>query len=82
MEPDSAVSVGRIEAFLRALNIDLLKIVERDRELEELLQSREMQHQNNVYYWYTGWFTKHARPNLAFNNKCIQVLIFGIYKYT
>lgn len=51
MEPDNAVSVGRMEAFLRALNIDLVKIVERDRELEEMLQSREIQHQNNVYYW-------------------------------
>ncbi|CAI6349409.1 unnamed protein product [Macrosiphum euphorbiae] len=48
MQPDSAVSVGRIEAFLRALNIDLVKIVERDRELEEMLQSREIQHQNNM----------------------------------
>lgn len=81
MQPDSAVSVGRIEAFLRALNIDLVKIVERDRELEEMLQSREIQHQNNVYYWYTGWFTKHARPNLAYNKTFIQVMIFRIYKY-
>ncbi|KAE9528138.1 hypothetical protein AGLY_012560 [Aphis glycines] len=47
-EPDSAVSVGRVEAFLRALNMDLIKIVERDRELEEMLQSREVQHQNNM----------------------------------
>lgn len=49
-ERDSAVSVGRIEAFLRALNIDLTKIVEHNKELEELLQSREIQHQNNVLY--------------------------------
>ncbi|XP_026804348.1 EF-hand calcium-binding domain-containing protein 4A-like isoform X2 [Rhopalosiphum maidis] len=47
-EPDSAVSVGRVEAFLRALNMDLIKIVEHDRELEEMLQSREVQHQNNM----------------------------------
>lgn len=47
-ELDSAVSVGRVEAFLRALNMDLIKIVERDRELEEMLQSREIQHQNNM----------------------------------
>lgn len=50
MEPDSAVSVGRVEAFLRALHMDLVKIVERDRELEDMLQSREIQHQNNVHY--------------------------------
>jgi len=49
-EPDSAISVGRVEAFLRALNMDLIKIVEHDRELEEMLQSREIQHQNNVCY--------------------------------
>ncbi|XP_015379223.1 PREDICTED: EF-hand calcium-binding domain-containing protein 4A-like [Diuraphis noxia] len=49
MEPDSdAVSVGRVEAFLRALHVDLVKMVERDRELEEILQSREIQHQNNM----------------------------------
>ncbi|XP_025208097.1 EF-hand calcium-binding domain-containing protein 4A-like isoform X1 [Melanaphis sacchari] len=47
-EPDNAVSVGRVEAFLRALNMDLMKIVERDKELEEMLQSREIQHQNNM----------------------------------
>lgn len=40
--------MGRIEAFLRALQIDLTKIAEHNRELEEMLQSREMQHQNNV----------------------------------
>lgn len=47
-ERDSAVSMGRVEAFLRALNMDLTKIAEHSRELEELLQSREVQHQNNV----------------------------------
>lgn len=40
--------MGRIEAFLRALSMDLTKIIEHDKELEELLQSREIQHQNNV----------------------------------
>lgn len=48
MERDNAVSMGRIEAFLRALNMDLVKIVEHNKELEELLQSREIQHQKNV----------------------------------
>lgn len=48
MERDNAVSVGRVEAFLRALSIDLSKIIEHEKELEELLQSREIQHQNNV----------------------------------
>lgn len=48
MERDNTVSVGRIEAFLRAMNMDLTKIIEHNKELEELLQSREIQHQNNV----------------------------------
>lgn len=48
MERDNVISVGRVETFLRALIIDLSKIIEREKELEELLQSREIQHQNNV----------------------------------
>jgi len=48
MEQDNAVSMGRIEAFLRAMNMDLTKIMEHNKELEEMLQSREIQHQNNV----------------------------------
>jgi len=49
MERDSAASISRIEVFLKALNMDLAKIVNHNKELEELLQSREIQHQNNVY---------------------------------
>ncbi|VVC41470.1 EF-hand domain pair,EF-hand domain [Cinara cedri] len=48
IERDSAVFSNRIEAFLKALNMDLTKIVEHNKELEELLQSREIQHQNNM----------------------------------
>lgn len=48
MEQDNAVSMGRIEAFLRAMNIDLTKMIEHNKELEEMLQSREVQHQQNV----------------------------------
>lgn len=51
MERDNAISIGRIEAYLRALNIDLTKITEHNKELEDLLQSREIQHQNNVLYF-------------------------------
>jgi len=48
MERDSAASISRIEVFLKALNMDLAKIVNHNKELEELLQSREIQHQNNI----------------------------------
>lgn len=40
--------MSRIEALLRALTMDLTKIIEHDKELEDMLQSREIQHQNNV----------------------------------
>ncbi|XP_050523628.1 EF-hand calcium-binding domain-containing protein 4A-like isoform X2 [Daktulosphaira vitifoliae] len=47
-ETDNSVIVGRIEVFLRNLHIDLTKIAEKHQELEDLLQSREVQHQNNI----------------------------------
>lgn len=48
IKQDSVVFTSRVEAFLKALHMDLVKIVEHNKELEELLQSREIQHQNNV----------------------------------
>jgi hypothetical protein len=40
--------MSRIEALLKALIMDLTKIMDHDKELEDMLQSREVQHQNNV----------------------------------
>lgn len=31
---------------------------------------------------FTEWFTNHAHPNFSFNNEFIQILVFGIFKYT
>ncbi|XP_050423588.1 EF-hand calcium-binding domain-containing protein 4A-like isoform X2 [Adelges cooleyi] len=47
-DTDSSAGIGRVEAFLRSLQMDLTKIAEQNKELEELLQSREVQHQNNM----------------------------------
>lgn len=35
------------------------------------------------YWWtfYTGWFAKHVNHLFSLNNKIIQTLIFGIFKY-
>jgi hypothetical protein len=39
---------------------------------------------NNYLYRYsiTGWFSKHERPHFLFNNELIEILIFGIFKYS
>ncbi|XP_025405512.1 EF-hand calcium-binding domain-containing protein 4A-like isoform X2 [Sipha flava] len=48
LERNNAVTMSRIEALLKALIMDLTKIMDHDKELEDMLQSREVQHQNNM----------------------------------